>query len=137
MPTYTVPPNAPQPGDGTTYLIDTSDARFVNAGTQIGNSLFQVHSIASGGGAICRFYEFDTVNKTVIQSGDFSSSSTSFDFNASIAANRRKDVFVTWSATDPTNIGQCRGALFGPPAYRPPERHPQPGLAAFRQHHLL
>ena len=88
---------------GTTATLDTSDSRFVNAGTQIGNSLFQVHSINSGGFARCRFYEFDTVNIQVIQTGDFGRSSTSFDFNASIAANRRKDVFVTWSSTDVTN----------------------------------
>jgi len=105
VPTYSFPLNAPQPG--TSALLDTSDARFVNAGTQIGNSLFQVHSISisptTQDRAICRFYEFDTVNKTVIQHGNFSRSGTSFDFNASIAANRHKDVFVTWSATDPNN----------------------------------
>lgn len=95
---YTVPPSAPQLN--TTATLDTSDARFVNAGPQIGNSLFQVHAINSGGYARCRFYEFDTVNKQVVQSGTFGRSSTSFDFNASIAANRRKDVFVTWSSTD-------------------------------------
>jgi hypothetical protein len=104
---YTWPPNAPQPGQGTTHVIDTSDGRFVNASTQIGNSLFQVHSISrdplSNTGAMCRFYEFDTVNRQVIQSGDFARSTTSFDFNASIAANKRRGVFVTWSATDPTN----------------------------------
>ncbi len=43
------------------------------------------------------------MNKTLIQHGDFSRSGTSFDFNASIAANRHKDVFVTWTATDPNN----------------------------------
>lgn len=105
VPTFIVSANAPQ--IGTTALLDTSDGRFVNAGTQIGNSLFQVHSIsrlpATFGGSKCRFYEFDTVNKTVSQSGDFSRSDTSFDFNASIAANRHKDVFVTWTATDPNN----------------------------------
>jgi hypothetical protein len=104
VPTFTVSANAPQPG--TTALLDTSDARFVNAGTQIGNSLFQVHSISrttTFGGSKCRFYEFDTVHKTLIQHGDFSRSGTSFDFNASIAANRHKDVFVTWSSTD-TNV---------------------------------
>jgi hypothetical protein len=98
---YTVPPNAPQPG--TTSLIDTSDCRFVNVSTQIGNSLFQVHTINIGGCARPKFYEFDPVHLSVIQSGTFSRSSTSYDFNASIAANRRKDVMVTWSATDPTN----------------------------------
>jgi hypothetical protein len=98
VPAYTMPPNAPQPG--TTATLDTSDSRFVNASTQVGNSLFQVHSINSGGFARCRYYEFDTVNRQVIQSGTFGRGATSFDFNASIAANRRKDVFVTWSATD-------------------------------------
>lgn len=98
---YTMPADAPQPL--TTNTLDTSDCRFVNAGTQIGNSLFQVHTIDIGGLARCRFYEFDTVNKQVIQSGTFGRSDTSFDFNASIAANRRKDVFVTWSSTDVTN----------------------------------
>jgi len=105
VPTYSFPLNAPQPG--TTALLDTSDARFVNAGTQIGDSLFQVHSISisptTQDRAICRFYEFNVKNKTVIQHGDFSRSGTSFDFNVSIAANRHKDVFVTWSATDPNN----------------------------------
>ncbi|MGA7874647.1 MAG: hypothetical protein WCA08_03210, partial [Desulfoferrobacter sp.] len=48
------------------------------------------------------FYEFDTVNRQVIQTGTFGRSDTSFDFNASIAANRTKDVFVTWSSTDAT-----------------------------------
>jgi len=98
---FALPPDAVQPG--TTATLDTLDGRFVNVSTQIGNSLFQVHTIASGGYARARFYEFDTVNKTVIQSGTFARSGTSHDFNASIAANRFKDVFVTWSATDPAN----------------------------------
>lgn len=120
VPTYSVPLNAPQPG--TPDQIDTSDVRFVNAGTQIGNSLFQVHSISitptAQDRAICRFYEFDTVHKTVIQYGDFSRSGTSYDFNASIAANRHKDVFVTWSATDTTVNAEVRfsGRLHTDPA---------------------
>ncbi len=107
VPTYSFPANAPQPGQGTTHLLDTADARFVNAGTQIGNSLFQVHSISRSAntqtGAICRFYEFDTVNKNVKQYGDFYNTGTSFDFNASLAANRHQDVFVTWSSIDAAN----------------------------------
>ncbi|HEX9884062.1 MAG TPA: hypothetical protein VGA79_08865, partial [Desulfobaccales bacterium] len=59
VPAYTAPANAPQPG--TSASLDTSDSRFVNAGTQIRNSLFQVHTVNSGGFARCRFYEFDTV----------------------------------------------------------------------------
>lgn len=101
VPAYTMPASAPQPG--TTATLDTSDCRFVNAGTQIGDSLFQVHTINSGGLAKCRFYEFDVVNRQVIQTGTFGRSDTSSDFNASIAANRHKDVFVTWSSTDVSN----------------------------------
>lgn len=99
VPTFYYPPNAAQPG--TSATLDTLDARFANASTQVGNSLFQVHTIGIGGYARPRFYEFDTVNNQVIQSGTFSRSGVSHDFNASIAANKNKDVFVTWSATDP------------------------------------
>ncbi|MCX5890498.1 MAG: hypothetical protein NTY36_13780 [Deltaproteobacteria bacterium] len=122
---YSVPPNIAQ--FGTTATLDPSDGRFVNAGTQIGNSLFQVHSIASGGFARCRFYEFDTVNKQVIQSGNFGRSSTSYDFNASIAANRHKDVFVTWSATDPTNNANAEVRFSGRLHTDPTSVIPSPG----------
>ncbi|HEY9074566.1 MAG TPA: hypothetical protein VIN67_10585, partial [Desulfobaccales bacterium] len=101
VPTFAIPPYALQ--YGTTMTLDTSDARFKNASTQIGNSLFQVHTINNNGFPTPKFYEFDTLNKSVIQSGTFFGSSTSDDFNASIAANRYKDVFVTWSSTDQTN----------------------------------
>jgi hypothetical protein len=100
VPTFSIPPYAIQPG--TNKVLDTLDARFVNASTQIGNSLFQVHTVAYSGLATPRFYEFDTLNNWVIQSGSFYGSATSNDFNASIAANRYKDVFVTWSSTDRT-----------------------------------
>jgi hypothetical protein len=103
----------------------------VNAGTQIGNSLFQVHAINSGGFARCRFYEFDTLNLQVIQSGDFGSSSTSFDFNASIAANRRKDVFVTWTSTDPTNNINAEVRYSARLHTDPPGVIPSPGMLLF------
>ncbi|MDD2904364.1 MAG: hypothetical protein PHU44_18200 [Syntrophales bacterium] len=103
VPTFELPPYAVQPG--TDQMLDTLDARFVNAGTQIGNSLFQVHTVEYSGLATPRFYEFDTLNNIIIQSGIFYGSATSNDFNASIAANRFKDVFVTWSSTDaPNNV---------------------------------
>jgi hypothetical protein len=103
VPTFSLPPYAVQPG--ANQMLDTLDARFENASTQIGNSLFQVHTVAYSGLATPRFYEFDTLNNRVIQSGMFYGSATSNDFNASIAANRFKDVFVTWSSTDaPHNV---------------------------------
>ncbi len=135
VPTFRYPANAQQPGQGTTNLIDTSDTRFVNAGTQIGNSLFQVHSISTSPTtsvrAICRFYEFDTVNKTVIQSGDFSRSGTSYDFNASIAANQSKDVFVTWSSTDPSNSVNAEVRFSGRLHTDAPGVIPSPGSLLF------
>jgi hypothetical protein len=100
VPAFSIPPYAIQPG--TNKVLDTLDARFVNASTQTGNSLFQVHTVAYSGLATPRFYEFDTLNNWVIQSGIFYGSATSNDFNASIAANRYKDVFVTWSSADRT-----------------------------------
>lgn len=103
VPAFAIPPFAIQPG--TDQMLDTSDARFVNASTQIGNSLFQVHTVAFSGLATPRFYEFNTSTNSIIQSGNFYGSATSNDFNASIAANRFKDVFVTWSSTDnPNNV---------------------------------
>lgn len=103
VPTFAIPPYAVQPG--TSQMLDTSDARFVNASTQIGNSLFQVHTVAYSGLATPRFYEFNTSTNSIIQSGIFFGSATSNDFNASIAANRFKDVFVAWSSTDaPNNV---------------------------------
>ncbi|MDN3513061.1 MAG: hypothetical protein NG747_01520 [Candidatus Brocadia sp.] len=99
VPTYSIPPSAKQPG--TTETLDTNDARFVNASTQIGISLWHVHTINVNGLPRPRFYEFNTVTDTVIQSGIISASATSNDWNASIAANANNDVYVTWSSTDP------------------------------------
>ncbi|MCF6156638.1 MAG: hypothetical protein E3K36_15700 [Candidatus Brocadia sp.] len=99
VPAYSVPPSAKQPG--TTETLDTSDLRFVNASTQIGDSLWQVHTINVNGLPKPRFYEFNTATDTVIQSGIISASTTSNDWNASIAANTNNDVYVTWSSTDP------------------------------------
>lgn len=100
VPAYSLPPNATQPG--TSKTLDTSDSRFVNASTQIGNSLWQVHTINNGGRASPRWYEINTLTKSVVQGGFITTSATSKDWNASITANADKDVYVTWSSTDPT-----------------------------------
>lgn len=97
---YGLPPSAQQPG--TTETLDTSDARFVNASTQIGDSLWQVHTINVNGLPKPKFYEFNTVTNKVIQSGIISASATSNDWNAAITANGDNDVYVTWSSTDPS-----------------------------------
>jgi hypothetical protein len=101
VPSYSVPAGARQPG--TTNLLDTSDSRFVNASTQNGNDLWQVHTISSNGSPTPKFYRINTANNTVSQSGFFFQSSTSDDWNASITANAAGNTFVTWSSTNATN----------------------------------
>jgi hypothetical protein len=98
---YGIPPSAPQVG--TTDTLDTLDARFVNASTQIGETLVNVHTVDDFGFATPRWYEFDTGTPTVIQGGNFFAGGSSFDFNASIAKNTSGDMFVTWSSTMPNN----------------------------------
>lgn len=98
---YGVPPSAPQPG--TSDRLDTLDSRFVNSSYQIGNTLFNLHSINMGGRAGLRWYEVNSSSSTVSQSGNTQASATSFDWNASNAANSAGDVFVTYSSTDVPN----------------------------------
>jgi hypothetical protein len=98
VPAYSIPPNAHQ--FGTTDLLQTLDDRFENASTQIGNDLWQVHTIASNGHPKPKFYRVNTVTNTVTSSGIISASATSDDWNASIAANDLDQAVVTWSSTD-------------------------------------
>jgi hypothetical protein len=101
---FSVPPNAEQPPPcaAAANELDTSDARFANSSTQIGNTLYQVHSINDAGFPVNRYYRIDAATKTVLATDDFFSTATSFDFNPSIAANLAGDIVVTWSVTDPT-----------------------------------
>nr|MDQ3623932.1 hypothetical protein [Verrucomicrobiota bacterium] len=94
---YTVPRAARQPD--TTITLGTLDARFPNASTQIGDSLFNVHTINVDTFPTPRWYEIDTAGDGVLQSGIFFGTPLSDDFNASIVANDEKDVFVTWTST--------------------------------------
>lgn len=108
VPDYTVPPSAPQ--CGTNQVLDTLDGRFVNASTQVGNSLWNVHTIAFGF-ARPRFYEIGTEGtgrNTVKRTGTLAARTLgpfffqlSFDFNASIAVNDFGEAFVTWNSTQP------------------------------------
>jgi hypothetical protein len=99
VPEYAAPPNAPQPG--TSYFLPTLDSRFISASTQTGHFLWQVHTIDFLGYAAPKFYQINTATNTVVQSAFFYATRTSYDFNASIAANSNNDIFVTWSMTDP------------------------------------
>lgn len=103
VPSYTAPPDAAQPG--TTNKLDTLDSRFLNNSTQTGTRLFQVHTIGALANNVTlptpKFYEFNTSTRIIAHQGLFYRSSSSNDFNATIAANSSRDVLVTWSATDP------------------------------------
>jgi hypothetical protein len=111
VPSYSVPPGAHQVG--TTKLLDTSDSRFVNASTQSGNDLWQTHTIALGGFPAPKFYRLNTATNAVSQSGFYFASSTSDDFNASIAANDAGDCFVTWTSTDASASKNAQVRLSG------------------------
>jgi hypothetical protein len=94
------------PGDveqlGTTDTLLAGDARFVSAGTQVGDTLWQTHTVDTGDGLPTPvWYKINTETETVAEQGLFYSSATSFDFNASIVANEEGDMFVTWTSTDP------------------------------------
>lgn len=101
VPSYSVPPAAPQPGEtDPAFFLDTSDSRFENYSTQLGNVLWQVHTVNFSGFASPKYYEINTATNSVIQSSFFFASGTSSDFNASLVANSTNDMYVTWSSTD-------------------------------------
>ena len=95
---YSVPPNARQPGTAAT--LDTADSRFESNSIQNGDFLWNVHTTAFGSFPAPTYFQFNTANNTVVQTGTYFASGTSDDFNASIAANANGDLFTTWSATD-------------------------------------
>ncbi|MBI1744101.1 hypothetical protein HYR54_13690 [Candidatus Acetothermia bacterium] len=96
---YAAPGPAAQPG--TSATLDTLDGRFVNASTQVGNSLWQVHTIDLGGLPTPKYYQIDTSANAILRTGTFFASQSSYDFNASVAANSDNDVFFTWTSIDP------------------------------------
>jgi hypothetical protein len=88
---YDVPPAAPQ--KGTSFTLDTSDARMTQAVAAIdpGHSgkfaIWTQHAIKGGAGSKVRWYEIDPVGKTVLQTADQSSTSLFF-FDAAISPDR-------------------------------------------------
>lgn len=114
---FFIPPNAPQPG--TTHVLHTSDARFVNASTQIGYNLYQIHSV-NFFGAACKWYQIDWWVGTALIDNTFWASTTSSDFNASIAANDFNDVYVTWSSTNASAGIRAQVRISGRRNFDPP-----------------
>jgi hypothetical protein len=101
---YTVPAGATQPGcGGGTNALDTSDNRFVNAGTQNGDLLYQAHSVYAL--ATGRYYIINglsSFNPALQESGDFFSTGDSSDFNVSIAADSSNRMVLNWSSVSPS-----------------------------------
>jgi len=98
---YAFPPQARQPG--TSATIDTMDCRFTHYSTQIGDSLYNVHTVGAGGYPTPWWYEFDTEGanaNTIKQTGAFYASATSDDWMAGIMANTQRDIFVVWTSTN-------------------------------------
>jgi hypothetical protein len=119
-----IPPDANQPGcaDPSCHL-DTLDGRFQNDQTQYGDHLWAVHTEAFGPFPTPFFYDIDTEGagaNTVKQTGFFYMTSTSNDFNPSIAAKPDGRAYVNWSwddVTGGTNPSMAfTGRLGGDPA---------------------
>jgi hypothetical protein len=102
---YSVPSPALQPASGNANRLDSGDSRFVNAGTQNGGFVWQVHTIEFGRAAV-RWYKINAVTNSVVISRNQFQTSTSSDFNASIAANDSGDVYLTWSSSSPSVFPQ-------------------------------
>jgi hypothetical protein len=129
VPAYTFPPTAAQPG--TTVRLDTRDARFVSASTQNGNALWNVHTINYQNFPAPRFYEINTATNSIVQSGVFFASSSSHDWNASIAANGGREAFVTWTSTDPAKGINAQVRFSGRQPSDPLNSMNAPGSALF------
>jgi hypothetical protein len=105
-----VPPNAPQPAapacTDPSCNIDTLDGRFVNDPTQYGDDLWSIHTPGFGVFPIPAWYDYDTEGagaNTSKQSGLKFVSGTSYDWNASIAAQNDGRAYIQWAYTDPPN----------------------------------
>ncbi len=101
VPDYSSPPPASQPGTADT--LNAGNASFQSDSTEIGNSLFNVHGIAVNGHPGIRWYQINTASDTLANSGSVSSSSTSDDFDPSMAvgsANGTLTEYFTWTTTN-------------------------------------
>jgi len=100
---WSFPPSAPQVG--VNDRLDTLDGRFQNRSTQYGDRVWVTHTTNDFGFATPRWYEIDTEGagaNTIASTGSWFASGDSYDWNPSIAANTAGEVFLTWSASDPT-----------------------------------
>ena len=89
---YKVPASAPQPG--TTFKVDTLDARNTQAQLAVDPShggvtaLWTQHTVFGGAGAQVRWYEINPATHSLIQSGIVTSTSL-FTFDGAVSSDRR------------------------------------------------
>jgi hypothetical protein len=104
VPAFSIPPSAPQPA-GCGGLLDTLDNRFQNAGTQNGDSYYQVHTVGSGSFSEPRYYVISgllSFAPTVALVNDVFAAGNSWDFNPSIASDPEGRFGINWSSTNPS-----------------------------------
>lgn len=91
VPSYAIPPSAPE--KGTTFKLDTADGRNTQAQAAIDPghggkfALWTQHTVKGGAGAEVRWYEINPATHSVIQKGKATSGSL-FEFNGAITPNR-------------------------------------------------
>jgi hypothetical protein len=114
VPAYSAPPNASQPG--TAQVLDTLDARFVNASAQISAFIYNIHSVAFGAAAL-RWYRINLNTVALVSSATFFESGTDATFNASLVVDGAQRMYVSYSRTDaPAGAGpqaKATGKLVG------------------------
>ncbi|HJP65336.1 MAG TPA: hypothetical protein VKA30_03420 [Actinomycetota bacterium] len=94
VPTYKMPPNAPQ--KGSRFVLDTSDGRLRHAVAGVdpaqggAMAIWTSHSVFGGAGSQERWYEIDAATGAVLQQG-VATSATLFVFNGGISPDRRFD----------------------------------------------
>jgi hypothetical protein len=134
---YVTPNCAPQPG--VNYCLETGFNSFENRSPQIGNRIWNVQTV--GTVATPEWYEFNTSNSTLVNSGFWTLSGTSSDWRPSIVVNGvgatvspTGETFGTWMTVDATNgvnlqlraiggrddnAGSGAGIAVGPPSAQP------------------
>ena len=107
---WSIPPDAVQPNG---QKIDSLDGRFQSASTQMGTSLWNVHTVAVGSFSRWRLYQFSTTGTTALftftPTTDVGNNQDHL-FNASVAVNSTT-AFVTSSRTIPSNAASGNAAM--------------------------
>jgi hypothetical protein len=97
----------------TSCELDTSDGRFVNDSTQVGDQLWNVATYGlTGAGTFATpsWGEFSISGASTTQKGQVFADNCSDDWNASLATSTDDKVWLNWTSTDP-NGSSCGGTF--------------------------